>query len=99
MPDQGPSESASSKSLLLLLSGVTALLVKCLSGYASQEGKSCKLSRVKNEPALWLCLTSAEQLEFVAILVAKGLFQCELRAVALPEPSPSGNSQVFPDRK
>lgn len=49
-------------------------------------GKSCKLLRVKNEPALWRCLTSADQLEFAAILVAKGLLQRELRAAALQSP-------------
>lgn len=55
--------------------------------------------RVKNKPTLWLCVASAEQLEFVAIPVVKVMFQCELRTVTLPEPSPSGKGQVFPDRQ
>lgn len=74
-------------------------LLRCLSSYASQEGKSCKLIRVKNKHTLWLCLTSAEQLESAAIWVVKVLFQCELRTVRLPEPSQSGKGQVFPDRQ
>lgn len=55
----------------------------------SQEGKSCKLIRVRTKPALWLSLTSTELLEFVAMVVVKVLL-CELKTVTLLEPSTSG---------
>lgn len=96
IPDQGPSESVSWKSLLMFLSALTGLLAK-------MSLELCKVRREKAEnwsewelSLLCGCLTSTEQLEFVAVVVVKVL-QCKLRTVTLPEHSPSGKGGVFPD--